>query len=141
MSQGTPQERLQNAPVNLVLVGVVALLIIGGVAYAFFIAPAMREADIKKNWNSAEAAAQRGPNKQVSPAFEQAVMKAREKNALGTTAGAPPPVAAAAAPPPVGMPPPPPGMAPPGIGQPGMAAGVPGQGGSRSFSAHRRRDD
>lgn len=148
MSRGTPtspQERLQNMPVNIAVVAVVAILVIGGVAYALFIAPAMREAQIKQNWNSAEAAAKRGPGKQVSPAFEQAVMKARERNqeAAGATPAAVTPTAVP--PPPVGMAPPPVGMAPPPVGMvppaPGMAVGGPAPGRSNSFSAHRRRDD
>ena len=140
---------LQNIQVNIAVVAVIAILVIGGVAYALFVAPAMREADIKKNWVSPEAAAKRGPGKQVSPEFEQAVMRAREKNS-GGAGTAPAPVAPQAnMPPPVGMPPPPVGMAPPPVGmQPGGMAGgnmapagaAPG-GGQSSFSAHRRRDD
>ena len=146
MSRGAPNssEGVQNIQVNIAVVAVVAILVIGGVAYALFIAPAMREADIKKNWVSPEAAAKRGPGKQVSPEFEQAVMRARQKNS-GGAGTAPAPVAPQAnMPPPVGMPPPPVGMAPPPGGMAGgnMApAGAAPGGGQSSFSAHRRRDD
>ena len=63
-------------PIPLIVIAVVAVVALG---YFFLIRPGQREAQVRAEWVTPEAAALRGPGKPRDESHEQFVQKLREK--------------------------------------------------------------
>jgi hypothetical protein len=64
------------SPVPVIIAAVALVLVLG---YFFWLRPSMEQARIAREWNSPQAAAQRGPGKPVNPAYRSAVQELLRK--------------------------------------------------------------
>lgn len=79
-------EKMRGVQVNPILVIVVAILIVGGLGYWFWLRPEMEAAKTKANWSSPEAAAARSPEgRPKDTAHEQFLKDLRAKRGGGGT--------------------------------------------------------
>jgi hypothetical protein len=78
---------LRGVQVNPILVIVIALLVVGGLGYFFWLRPEQEYAKIKREWNSEESAAARAPeNRKSDPAHER-VLANLKRNERGGAEG------------------------------------------------------
>lgn len=70
---------LSQKEINPLPVIVIAVVLVAILGYVFWIRPMQMEKRAAAEWTSPEAQATRGPNRQVTPDYAEAVRKLREK--------------------------------------------------------------
>jgi uncharacterized membrane protein YqiK len=79
--------KLRETSVNPIYAVVAVVVIVAAFGYFFWLRPAQQESAAVKKWTSPEGQAQRGPDKQVDPAYQS---KVQELLAKEGKQGAPP---------------------------------------------------